>query len=100
MNKVGLTLAAVIAVAVMVAPSVFADNYCVVRDSLAQTGVSSGEPAYGWSRVAAFDCFITIDAAQRAAGTGANSALSDRLKYVHPNAIPIPGEPFVNKALP
>jgi len=106
MNKLGLALVAVIAAIVMVAPSIYAANYCVVRNAFGQTGITSGVPQNGWSRVLAWDCTSTLDAAIRQAGTGSASALGedmtrlDPMYHNFPQAEPIANEPFVNVPLP
>jgi len=108
MNKLGLALVAVIAAIVVVAPSVFAAQYCVVRNQFGQTGITGGivQPQYGWHRVLALDCTSTWDAAVRQAGTGSASSLGedmtrlDPMYHNFPQSEPIANEPFVNMPLP
>jgi len=54
----------------MFAPTVFAANYCVIRDDLGRVGVTNGVPTSGWYVVSPSSCFVTADAAERDSGTG------------------------------
>ncbi len=68
MASLGFALVAIMVLTVMVAPSIYAHKYCVIRNSVGQIGVTDGILAYGWSRISAQDCFLTVDAAERDAG--------------------------------
>jgi hypothetical protein len=69
MTRLSFAIVAIVALTLMAVPSVFAE-YCVIRDSLGQMGITNGSAAYGWSEVSPASCFATIDQAQRDAGTG------------------------------
>jgi hypothetical protein len=71
MTKLGFALVAAVALTAMVAPSVFAANeYCVIRNAIGQTGITDGDPTYGWYKLSDASCFGSLDAAQRDVGTG------------------------------
>ncbi|MGB6063526.1 MAG: hypothetical protein WBG50_01880 [Desulfomonilaceae bacterium] len=104
MTKLGLALVAVIAAIGMVAPSVYAAQYCVVRNMTGQTGITNGIPSYGWFKVGAGNCFSTVDQAERAAGTGVNTPDVAQLNpFFHPIPVARPKRPdqqVYSKALP
>ena len=105
MIKLALALVAIVALAVTVAPSVYAANeYCVVRNAIGQVGVTNGTPVYGWSKVADDRCFSHVDAAIRDAGTGKSpNMISGAYTFYQPLPVAIPkgpGEPFLVEALP
>ncbi len=103
MTKLGFVLAAIMLLAIMVAPSVYAHKYCVIRNDVGQMGVTDAIPAYGWYKVSAHDCFSTVDAAERDAGTGKGTTINSGYWFWHPypNAIPKgPWQPYLAEGLP
>lgn len=105
MTKLGFALVAAVALTAMFAPSVFAANqYCVIRNSLGQSGVTDGEAAYGWYKVAAASCFNSLDAAERDVGTGKSAPMiSGAYTVFHQNPQAIPrsqGEPVMAEGIP
>jgi hypothetical protein len=102
MTKVGFALVAIVALTAMIAPSVYSANeYCVIRNAAGQTGITSGIPAYGWSKVSDQSCFASADAALRDTGSGSGPTLSMNVSpYVpRPVAIPQAGDPFLVESL-
>ena len=98
MTKFAFALVAIVALTVTVAPSVYAANeYCIIRNAAGQTGITSGIPAYGWSKVSDQSCFASVDAAERYAGTGRDSVTM--FPQPNPVAIPKAGEPFLVELL-
>ncbi|MGO9571885.1 MAG: hypothetical protein ACLP5H_30545 [Desulfomonilaceae bacterium] len=98
MTKLGFALVAIVALTAMVAPSVYAANdYCVIRNAVGQSGITSGIPAYGWSKVSDQSCFATVDAAQRDVGTGNGPTLTMGVSPYAPRPVAIPkaGVPFL-----
>jgi len=98
MTKLGFALVAIVALTAMVAPSVYAANeYCVIRNAVGQTAITSGIPAYGWSKVSDQSCFASVDGALRDAGSGSGpTVMMPASPYQpHPVAIPKAGEPFL-----
>jgi|GEM_PF-5281617 len=104
MARLGFALVAIMVLTVMVAPSIYAHKYCVIRNSVGQIGVTDGIPAYGWSRISAQDCFFTADAAERDAGVGKGANINNGYWFWHtsyPRAIPRgPGRPYMSEGLP
>jgi hypothetical protein len=91
MTKVGFALVAIVALAALVAPSAYAANdYCVIRNAVGQTAVTSGDPAYGWSKVSDQSCFASADAALRDAGAGAGPNIMMPGSPYQPRAVAIP----------
>ncbi len=104
MTKLGLALVALIAVTAVVAPSVYAARYCVVRNMTGQVGVTNGIPSYGWYKIGANNCFSAVDQAERAAGTGKNTPdIAQLSPFFHPVPVANPKRPLetvFSEALP
>jgi len=98
MTRLGFALMAMVALTLMAVPTVFAD-YCVIRDSIGQMGVTNGTPELGWTEVSPASCFATLDGAQRDAGTG--TGFNFHPYAGSPRALAKRSmEPFVNQSLP
>ncbi len=105
MTKLGIALVAAVALTAMVAPSVFAANqYCVIRNALGQSGVTNGEPTYGWFKVSDASCFNSLDAAERDVGTGKSAPMISGAYTVfhqNPQAAPrMQNEPVLAEGIP
>lgn len=104
MARLGFALVAIMVLTVMAAPSIYAHKYCVIRNDIGQTGVTDSIPVYGWSRISAQDCFDTVDAAERDAGTGKGANIINGYWFWHPSyprAIPRgPRRPYLAEGLP
>jgi hypothetical protein len=68
MKKLHFAVLATAFAVLLAAPAIHADEYYIVRDNTGQVAVTDGLPGYGWS--IAGGPFSTVDAAQRAMGTG------------------------------
>ncbi len=68
MNKLGIAMVALAVALLVVPPVINAEEFFVIRNQMGQTAVTNGSPGYGWSLDQG--PFATVDAAQRAAGTG------------------------------
>jgi hypothetical protein len=75
MNKLGIALVAIAVALSVVPPTIYAEEYFVIRNQMGQTAVTSGLPGYGWSIEQG--PFATVDAAQRATGTGVGNQLDN-----------------------
>jgi len=73
MNKSYLAVAVTALAVLLVAPTIYADEYYLIRDNTGQVAVTNALPGYGWSL--AGGPFSTVDAAQRAMGTGISGSL-------------------------
>jgi hypothetical protein len=105
MTKLGFALVAAVALTVMVAPSVFAANeYCVIRNALGQSGITDGVPTYGWFKVSDASCFASLDAAERDIGTGKSAPMiSGGYTVFHSNPQATPrsqGLPVMSEGIP
>jgi hypothetical protein len=73
MNKLIIAVVAVaVGIMLVVPPTTYADEFYVIRDQNGQTAVTNGLPGYGWSVQSG--PYFTVDAAQRATGTGMGSS--------------------------
>ena len=91
MTKLGFALVAIVALMAMIAPSVYAANeYCVIRNAVGQTGITNGEPTYGWFKISDQSCFATADAALRDTGSGSGPTLSMNVSPYAPRPVAVP----------
>lgn len=72
MVKLTIAVAATIAICMVVPATTYADRFFVIRDQNGQTAVTDGLPGYGWSVQSG--PYASIDAAERATGTGTGSS--------------------------
>lgn len=68
MNKLVITLAVIMGTLMVIPVITHADEYYVIRDQAGQMAVTDGAPGYGW--FVQSGPYATIDAAERATGTG------------------------------
>jgi hypothetical protein len=88
MNILAVAFVAIALTLLAIVPPLQADEFYIVRDRNAQRAITNGQPQPGLGWSVAEGPFPTVDAAQRATGSGANPASMYRKAPNFPQVIP------------